>query len=171
MPYRTETVDDTPDTVDSERTVTRSLVWNPLQIVGLIIGIGFVVLGVVTVIKTGFDTSHIYTPQDTVWSFHQSPLFSLIEIGFGVLLVLASVVPGGSPALTAFLGAVSLAFGLVVLFESAPNRLNSWLGVDHRSGWLFTIVGGVLILSAALMPLFGVRSTQHRVRERELENV
>jgi hypothetical protein len=167
MSYRTEVVDDAPGTVDSERTVTRSSVWNPLQLVGLIVGIGFVVLGVVTVIKTGFDTSHIYTPQDTVWSFHQSPLFALIEIGFGVLLVLASVVPGGSPAFTAFLGAISLAFGLVVLFESAPNRLNTWLGVDHRSGWLFTIVGAVLIVAAALMPLFGVRSTRHRVRELE----
>ena len=57
--------------------------WSPLQIIGLIVGIGAGVLGVAAVASTGFDTDHIYTPQHVVGSFPHSPLLGVIEIGFG----------------------------------------------------------------------------------------
>jgi MFS family permease len=149
-------VDENNQQVDKGRTVEAAMpFWSPAQIIGLIVGIGFVVLGVAAVAKTGFDTDHIYRPVDVVWHMPHSPLFGVIEIGFGVLMVLASVVPGGSRTLMAFLGAISLAFGLVLLGESVPNRLNDWLGATHRNGWLFAIVGGVVLLAALLAPVFG----------------
>jgi len=69
--------------------------WSPLQIIGLIAGIGMGVLGIAAVARTGFDTAHIYTPHDVVWKLPHSPLLGVIEIGFGLLMVLGSVVPGG----------------------------------------------------------------------------
>jgi len=182
--YETTTADDVPDrevidnrraddvpdreVVDEPPSRARMPVWSPAQIIGLIAGIGFIVLGVVSVIRTGFNTDHIYTPHDVVWHFPHSPLLAVIEIGFGALLVLASIVPGGARGLLAFLGAVSLAFGIVVLVEQTPNRLNDWLGVTHRSGLLYTIVGAVVLLSALLSPVFGGDSGRRVVRERQL---
>jgi hypothetical protein len=152
---RTVLADDRHRVVEGKTSTAVMPAWSPAQFVGLIAGIGFVVLGIAAVARTGFDTAHIYTPQALVWHFPHSPLLGVIEIGFGALLVISSVVPGTMRTLMTLLGAISLAFGLVVLFEEAPNRLNGWLGVTHRSGWLFTIVGVVVVLAALLSPVFG----------------
>ena len=77
--------------------------WSPLQIIGLIVGIGAGVLGVAAVASTGFDTDHIYTPQHVVGSFPHSPLLGVIEIGFGLLMVIGAAVPGGVRTLLALL--------------------------------------------------------------------
>jgi hypothetical protein len=141
--------------------------WSPLQLIGLIVGIGMGVLGVAAVARTGFDTSHIYTPHDLVWKFPHSPLLGVIEIGFGLLMVLGSVVPGGWRSFLALLGAISLAFGIVVLVEAAPNRLNDWLAVTHRNGWLFTAIGAVVVLAALLSPVFGGVQRRDRLVQRD----
>ena len=138
--------------------------WSPLQLVGLVIGIGFVALGIAAVARTGFDTNHIYRPQAEVWNLPHSPLLGVIEIAFGAVLLLASIPRGGARSVIMLLGAISLAFGIVVLAESAPNRLNHWLGVDHSSGWLFAITGAVLVLAALLMPVFVMSRSSRSVR-------
>jgi hypothetical protein len=142
--------------------------WSPAQIIGLIAGIGFVALGIAGLARTGFNTAHIYTPHDMVWRLPHSPLLGAIEVGFGALLIIGSLVPGGARPFLGFLGAIALAFGLVVLIEQEPNRLNHWLAVTHRSGWLFGIVGLVVLLGALFAPVFG--STTHRrvVRSHQL---
>src|SRR5205085_576705 len=75
----------TDDAVE-ERRVTDPTPWSPAQIIGLIVGIGFTVLGIAAVATTGFHTDHIYTPHDTVWRLSHSPLLAVCEIGFGVLM-------------------------------------------------------------------------------------
>ena len=139
--------------------------WSPAQVIGLVVGIGFTVLGVAAVARTGFDTAHIYTPHDTVWRLPHSPLLGVIEVGFGVLMVLSSVVPGGLRTLMALLGAVSLAFGIVVLIEAAPSQLNRWLAVTHANGWLFTAVGAVVLLAALFSPVFSGGMHRRVVRD------
>jgi hypothetical protein len=159
MERDTEVVtDDTPATDATDAEVVRrshTPTWSPAQIIGLIVGIGFMVLGVAVLAKTGFDTSHLDTPHDVVWHFAHSPLLGAIEIAYGVLLVIASVVPGGARTLMALLGAIGVAFGIVVLIETPPNTLNDWLAVTHRSGWLYLIAGGVVLLAAIFSPVFG----------------
>jgi hypothetical protein len=140
--------------------------WSPLQVIGLIVGIGSAVLGIAAVASTGFDTAHIYAPQHVVGSFPHSPLLGVIEIGFGLLVAIGSVVPGGVRTLLALLGAIALAFGLVVLIEAMPSRLNHWLGVTHRNGWLFVIVGAVVLLAAIVSPVFAGVDRQRRVVRR-----
>ncbi len=122
------------------------------QIIGLIIGIGFTVLGIATVARTGFDTGHIYEPHTAVWHLSQNPLMGVIEIAFGVLLVLSSVEAGGTRPALAFFGILSFVFGLVVVLNVAPNHLYHWVAVNHRNGWLFFAVGLALALPALLMP-------------------
>jgi hypothetical protein len=137
--------------------------FSPAQLIGLVIGLGFTVLGIAAVAQTGFDTDHIYRPHELVWRLPHSPLLAVCEIGFGVLMILASVVPGGVRELMALLGAISLAFGIVILVDAATDDLNNWFAVTHRSGWLFTIVGAVALLAALLSPVF-FPTTRHHVR-------
>jgi len=93
-------------------------------------------------------------------------MFAVIEIGFGVLLILASIVPGGSRPLLAFFGAAALIFGIVVLANADTSRLNGWLAATHRTGWLYAIYGGVLLLTAIIAPAFGgSRRARRRVAE------
>src|SRR4051794_13979181 len=144
--------------------------FSPAQFIALIGGLGFLVLGIAAVAQTGFDTDHIYRPHERVWGLWHSPLLGLIEIGFGVLLLIAAVVPGGLRELMALLGAASLAFGLVIFVDSARDDLNRWLGVTERSGWFFTIVGAVILLTAMLSPVFFPATRQRYVRGRHVRS-
>jgi hypothetical protein len=142
--------------------------WSPAQILGLLIGIGFTVLGIAAVARTGFDTDHIYRPHSLVWHLPHSPLLAVSEIGFGVLMILASVVPGGMRELMALLGAISLAFGIVILVDAAPDNLSNWFAVTHRSGWFFTVVGAVTVLMALVSPVFFTGTHRTRVQSRTM---
>jgi hypothetical protein len=158
---RTNTVDD--EVVEEDRAVdVAGSPWSPAQIIGLIAGIGMTVLGIAAVAQTGFHTDHIYTPHDVVWHLPHSPLLAVCEIGWGVLMILASVVPGASRELMGFLGAIMLAFGIVVLVDAYSDNLSHWLAVTHRSGWLFVVVGGVVLLAAMLSPVFIPASHRRR---------
>ena len=141
--------------------------WSPAQVIGLIAGIVITVLGLVALARTGFDTDHLYSPHAQAWHLPHSPLMAIIEVGFGVLVLIASVVPGGARSLLALLGAIALAFGVVVLVEAPPNRLNHWLGVEDKNGWFYVIVGGVLLLAALISPVFTIKTRKHVVRDEQ----
>jgi hypothetical protein len=149
----------------AERDVSRSnaVPWSPAQFIGLIVGIGYTVLGIVAVARTGFDTSHIYTPRTSVWHLPHTPLLAVIEIGYGVLMILASVVPGGLRTLMGLLGAAALVLGIVILAASS-HRLAHWLAVNHNSGVLFTITGAVVALAAIISPVFFSGTPRRQVR-------
>lgn len=165
----TEYVDETSDAPDAY--VTRDVPaanptpWSPVQFIGLIVGIGFTVLGIVAVARTGFNTAHIYAPHVRVWHLPQNPLLAVIEIGYGVVVILASVVPGGLRGLMGLLGAAALVLGIVVL-TGPPHRLAHWLAVAHSNGVLYTVVGAVVIVAAIVSPVFstGSRRDVRRVR-------
>jgi hypothetical protein len=158
-------VDDDPVVVDEERErVTPAIPWSPAQIVGLIIGIGMTVLGVVALAKTGFDTGDIENPKEVVWRMSHSPLLALCELGFGVLLIVASVVPGGLRTLMALLGAIALTFGILILVDAARDDLVRWFGVGDRNGWFFVIIGSVVLLASMLSPVFFGGYSRRRVR-------
>jgi hypothetical protein len=53
----------------------------------------------------------------------------------------------------------------VVVIGDTPSRLNHWLAVTHRNGWLFVITGAVVLLAAIVSPVFVPASRRrHRVR-------
>ncbi|HET9730285.1 MAG TPA: DUF4383 domain-containing protein, partial [Acidimicrobiia bacterium] len=147
-PYdRPAVVEDAP--VAERRSVAgTSFVWSPAQIIGLLIGIFYTVMGIVSLVRTGFDTAHLDTPHIAVWHFMHSPLLGAIETAFGVLLILAALVPGAARSLMALLGVIALVFGIVVLSLSTPNSLRDWLAVTNRNAWLYVITGAVLVLTA-----------------------
>jgi apolipoprotein N-acyltransferase len=148
-----------------ERNRSMLAQWSPAQFVGLIIGIAVTVLGFVALARTGFNTNNIYSPHALAWRLPHSPLMAVIEVGFGVLLIVAAVVPGGIRSLIALLGAAALSFGIVVVSMTPPDRLNHWLGVEDKNGWFFVVVGGVLLLAGLVSPVFTTRTRTHVVRD------
>jgi hypothetical protein len=150
-----------------ERNRSMLAQWSPAQLVGMIVGIGITVLGFVALARTGFNTDNIYSPHALAWRLPHSPLMALIEVGFGVLLIVGSVAPGGIRSLIALLGAAALSFGIVVVSMRPPDRLNHWLGVEDKNGWFYIIVGGVLLLAGFLSPVFTTRTHKHVVRDEQ----
>jgi hypothetical protein len=122
------------------------------QVIGLVIGVIILVLGIAAVARTGIDTSHIYQPHLVVWHLPHNQLLGMVEIAFGLLVILSSVEPGGTRAALAFFGVVAFAFGLVILLNVAPNHLYDWVGVQHRNGWFFLVAGLLLAIPALLTP-------------------
>jgi hypothetical protein len=150
-PNDAETVE-AREPVVRERESYRATPWSPAQIIGLIVGIGFVVFGIAAVNNTG--APHLYTPQATVWHLGYSPLLGWSTIAFGGLLVLASILPGMARAVMTLFGAIALALGIVIVVDAAPTRLHHWLGVTHTNGWVYIVVGAVLLLAAFASPVF-----------------
>jgi vacuolar-type H+-ATPase subunit I/STV1 len=138
--------------------------WSPAQFVSLIVGVAAIVFGIVALAKTGIHGDALRTPHREVWGFDHTPLLAVVEIGFGVLLVLASVSAGASRAFMALLGVLAVAFGVVILADAWPARMHRWFGVHDRNGWLFVITGGVVILAGLVLPTF-TRPETRIVRE------
>jgi hypothetical protein len=135
-----------------DRATYSTTPWSPAQIIGLAVGIGFVVFGIAALNQTG--ASHLFTPHATVWHLGYSPLLGWCTIAFGGLLVLASVVPGAVRSVMVLLGAVAVTLGIVVVVDAAPSRLHRWLGVTHTNGWVYIAVGAGLVLAAFVSPVF-----------------
>jgi hypothetical protein len=135
----------------------------------LIAGLAAIVFGVVALAKTGIHGDSLRSPHREVWSFHHTPLMAVIEIGFGVVLVLASVSAGVSRAFMALLGALAVAFGVLIVADAWPARMHRWFGVHDRNGWLFIIAGGVVLVAGLVLPTFSRPETRtvREVRDRD----
>src|SRR6266550_1844604 len=90
-------------------------------------------------VSEGYEIEHGERNRSMLAQWSPAQLVGLIEVGFGVLLIVASVVPGGIRSLIALLGAVALSFGIVVVSMTPPDRLNHWLGVEDKNGWFFVV--------------------------------
>jgi hypothetical protein len=161
-----EDVVDEGAVADERASVVSSPTWSPAQIVAVVLGAASVILGIAALAKTGLPLDHMDRPEKVVWSFRHTPLMGAIEIVFGALLLIAGVVPGALRSLMGLLGAISAAFGVVILVDVAPARLNKWLGVTDRNGWLFLIGGAVILLAAFLSPTIWGGTRERRVRHR-----
>jgi hypothetical protein len=154
---RTDTVDG--DTVDETARPVHT--WSPAQFIAFVIGAAAVVLGAIALTRTGFHPDRLYDNEHSVLSFHHTQLLALVEIGFGVLMMVAALSPGGR-GLMALLSAALLGFGIVVVGDWWQADFHHWLGVHDRNGWLFVIVGAIGLFSALFLPTFRTRGVTRR---------
>jgi hypothetical protein len=159
---RRTVIDRDDDRVVEERRdrVVTAHPWSPAQIIAVVIGAAFVILGIAALARTGIPMDHLDRPHEEVIGFRHSPLLGMIEIGFGALLIVAGVVPGAVRSLMVLLGVVAAGFGVILLVDVAPDRLHRWLGVGDPYGWMALIVGVVLILAGFFSP--DVARDRHR---------
>lgn len=150
--------------VERDETVRPGHDWSPAQLVAFVIGGASLVFGIVALARTGLDLDDVTRPEDSVLGFVHTPLLALAEIGFGVLMLLAALAPAGR-VLMAFLGLVALAFGILIVADAWPARLQDWFGVTDDHGWLFIVVGGISVVAALLLPTVHTRD-RHHVSER-----
>jgi hypothetical protein len=147
---------ETPDHVSE----VESGPWSPAQVLALGIGLFFAVLGGVALARTGLDLSNVHDPHRVAgWGdWHHTPLLALIELGFGVLMLLAAVLPGASRGVMGLLSAVALGFGIFIVADAMPDRLHTWLGVHNANGWLYLALGAIGMVGTMFSPVVWRRS-------------
>jgi hypothetical protein len=149
---RTDVVDDTTGAVHT---------WSPAQFIAFVIGAAAVVFGAIALTRTGFHPDRLYDHERSVLSFHHTELLALVEIGFGVVMMVAAVNASGR-GLMALLSASLLGFGIVVVADWWQADFQHWLGVHDRNGWLFIIVGAIGLCSALFLPTFRTGGVSRR---------
>ena len=153
------------DVYEERPVASRYWSWSPAQLIAAVIGIGFIVLGAVALGDTGVDDW--YRPVAKVAGMYHTPLLAGIEIAFGVLMLLAALVPGAERSLMGLLSVAALVFGILIVADVARKDLYPRLGVLDRNGWFFIGVGAVGLLASIAAPVFasasGRRTSVRRV--------
>lgn len=112
--------------------------------IGSILGVIILVIGVVTVARTGIPANDLTAASTAVGPFSRTTLMGIIEVVLGLLLIGAGSTGNGLRGL----GLVFSVFGLVWLIE--PGAFQGALGITHATGWLYLLVG-LLALAGGLV--------------------
>jgi hypothetical protein len=142
--YRERDVIDTPQRQST--AVSRRVTVSPGQILSGIAGLVLVVFGIVAVTRNGIDST-LNVPVTDVFGLTQSAAVGLIEVGTGLLLILAAT-NAAFRALTGVVGVLLFIGGLIVAAGDASLLRD--LGTTHDTGWFGLVMGGVAMLAAAL---------------------
>ena len=119
-----------------------------VQILGLVLGAVFIVLGAVALARTGLPGSDWTQPHIGVAGLDHTPLLAILEIVFGLLLIVAGATRSRSGLI--FLGGVALIFGIITLIE--PTPFHDVLGIHVPHSWLFITTGALSLIAAILAP-------------------
>lgn len=110
-------------------------------------GVVLLVIGLVTLARSGIPAQDLTQPTVQVGPFGRSPLMGIIEI-MGGLSFLAAAADRNTSGLS-LLGLLALVFGVVWLIE--PGAFQPALGIGRSTAWLYVAVGvasGVASLAA-----------------------
>lgn len=123
-------------------------------VVGSILGVIILVIGVVTVARTGIPAQDLTGASANVGPFSRTTLMGIIEVILGLLLIAAGSTGNGLRGL----GLVFSVFGLVWLIE--PGAFQGALGVTRATGWLYLFVGVAALIGGLISSgyLWGRRS-------------
>jgi hypothetical protein len=148
---------DEENVVDDTEVVHRSVArapWSPAQVVALIVGAIFAILGGVALARTGVNFSNIASTHTSVGGMHHTALLGLIELVLGLFLIGAGAIPGGARGAMTFFGVLTLGFGIVVMISTDSFSMHKWLGVHTGNGWFFVVMGAILLVTAMVSPVF-----------------
>jgi hypothetical protein len=139
----------------STKTTQRFWTFAPGQVVSLIVGVGFVIVGVLALVRAGLDGS-LATPVVEVLGYTHTAWLGVAEIGLGLLLVLAGTGAWGRP-LSVLLGAAMAIAGVLVIAET--SQMPEELGLEEAYGWPLVILGALVALAALALPVW--RTQRH----------
>jgi lysylphosphatidylglycerol synthetase-like protein (DUF2156 family) len=157
-------VDRSPDSREElerrESVESRSWRWDFGSVLATAAGVALVLIGAIALVRTGINSSW-YSPVVEVAGIDHTPMLGAIELGAGVLLVLAGL--AGARMIAAL---VAVAIGIaaaVVAIE--PDVLERDLAIER--GWAIGLAVGGLLL-AALLVVSRERRHDRRVEHREV---
>ena len=141
------------DADETVKTTERTWTFAPGQLISLIVGVGFVVVGLIAMVRAGIDGS-FEDPVVEVLGLTHTAWLGLAEIGLGVLLILAGTGAWGRP-LSVVLGVAMVIAG--VLIGAAPEEMPAELAVEEDFGWALAVLGALVALAAMVLPVWRSR--------------
>jgi uncharacterized membrane protein YidH (DUF202 family) len=148
--------------VDNRR-VTHWPSWSPTQVVVLVIGLVYIVVGGVALARAGLHFNDVPATHAQVAGLGFTSMSATITLIVGVVLACGCSAPDVARGVGWIFGAVFIAFGLIVAL--APSAFTNMWGFTAVNGMVIVVSGGILVLAAALLPAFG-RTTSVRRRSR-----
>lgn len=146
--------------IGSETVLTsRTSGFTPGVLVAGVVAIGLLILGGITVARAGID-SNLDQPVVEVAGYTATALLGLIELVFGVLLLIAALSRANSAIV--FLGIAGGVMALVAVFE--PSVGEGSLAIEREFAVVAAIVMGVVV-AAALLPTMRRRSVVRRTSD------
>jgi uncharacterized membrane protein len=124
-------------------------------IIAGIVAVGLLVVGGITVARAGTDGG-LDNPIVSVAGFKATALLGLIELGFGVVLLIAAL--SRATASILFFGVVGLVAALVAVFQ--PTIGNGSLAIE-RGFAVMAAIAMAIVVAATLLPT--VRHSSDRV--------
>ena len=122
--------------------VKRRFTWGQALI--LLAGIASLVFGIGAIALAGLAGS-ITEPVVQVFTFDHTPLLGVIEVGAGVVLVLAALIPGGR-WVAGLIGGGAIAGGALILAEYEWTQTE--LAAEERFGWVAIAIGAAAYIGA-----------------------
>ncbi len=126
--------------------------WSPAQIFGVAGGVVLVVIGAIALARTGTHFSSIPATHAMAVGLHFTCLSAIVQLGAGVLLLGACVFPMSAKSAMATFGVLLVAWGIVIVADI--TRLFTMWGYTKGTGIFYIVIGAVLVLAAALSPIF-----------------
>lgn len=152
-PPPTEVADSRAGYESSTRSVAvERAPWSPAQVIAIVLGIVFVVLGGIALARTGIDFNRVTSDHVNVVGSIQTQLMGYLELIFGALLLVAGSIPGAGRGGMSFLGIVALVFGIVVVAQ--PSSFYHSLGIGSGYGIFLVIAGAILMITAMVSPIY-----------------
>lgn len=148
-----------------ETETSAPLRWDLPALLAAATGVALVVIGVLALVRAGIDGTW-YRPVVEVAGISHTPLLGAIEVGIGVLLVLAAM--AGARVLAAL---VALAAGIgAVVVAIEPGAVDRELAIE--TGWAVALAVGLLAVGLLILALgrHGERR-ERRVERRPVNRV
>jgi hypothetical protein len=147
------TTADRVDTTAETKTRERTWTFAPGQLISFAVGVGFIALGVVAMIRAGID-DNLARPTVEVLRLSHTAWLGLAEIGLGVLLVIAGTGAWGR-FLSVPVGALMVIAGILVLAE--PSEMPDRLGLERDYGWVLLSFGALVAVASMALPVWRTR--------------
>jgi hypothetical protein len=137
---------------ESTSLIVERPAWSPAQVFGVAGGVVLIVIGAIGLAHTGTNFSSIPLSHATAAGLHFTCLSAVVQLGVGVLLLGACVFPDSAKSAMATFGVLLVVWGIVIAADT--TRLFTMWGYTKGTGIFYIVVGAVLVLTAALSPIF-----------------
>ena len=155
---RTYTDDDAMAAPTGTRTTERFRTVAPGQIVSLVVGAAFIVVGVIAIVRAELDGS-LADPVVEVLGYTHTAWLGIAEVAVGVILLLAGSTVAGRSLSCPHRALIAIAGALVL---AIPEDLPEELGLEEGFGWPLLISGIVVAVAAMLMPAWRSHTVDHQ---------